>query len=345
MIVGSLRSAAKEVKVVRMKKILFVDIEHDYGDPSRGPNTIGQLGFLASLKKLGHEVVPFYYDKYFGDLPRLQSDLLKKADEVRPDLVFFIIFKDHFDPGTLDALMAKCTTVNWFGDDTWRFDSFTKKYAHHFTYSVTTDKFAVPKYHRIGCKNVLRAQWAAIDHPFTPATQYKYDVTFVGGFNQYRSWFVKQLAKLGRKVECFGHGWQNGSVSNEKMIEIFSSSKINLNLSNSASFDFRYLMSNPKNLVHSFYTKKQASQIKARNFEINYFKGFQLADYVAGIEDYYLIGKELACYGSVEEAALLIGHYLENNHEREIIRELGHVAARDRYTYTAQLREVLAQVL
>ncbi|HXH73867.1 MAG TPA: glycosyltransferase [Bacteriovoracaceae bacterium] len=325
-------------------KILFVDIEYDYGIQARGPNTIGQLGFLASLKKLGHEVTAFYYDKYLEDLPRLQAELLKKADDVKPDLIFFIIFRDHFSTGTLDTLKSKYKTVNWFGDDSWRFESFTRTYAPHFSHCITTDKYSIPKYHKLGCKNVIRAQWAAIDCPFTHAGSYKYDVSFVGGFNQYRNWFVKQLAKMGVKVECFGHGWKNGSVSNEKMIEIFSSSKINLNLSNSASFDLRYLMSHPKNFVHSFYTKKQASQIKARNFEINYFGGFQLTDYVAGIEDYYQIGRELACYSGVEEAALLVDYYLQSDKDREQIKQAGQLMAKDRYTYTAQLKEALASL-
>lgn len=327
-----------------MKKILFVDIEYDYGIPERGINTIGQLGFLASLKKLGHEVVPFYYDKFLNDLPKLQTELLKKADEVKPDLIFFIIFRDHFYPETLKILKSKYTTVNWFGDDTWRFVSFTSNYARFFTYCITTDKFSVPNYHKLGVHNVLRAQWAAIDCEFTPAKEYQYDISFVGGFNHYRNWFVKQLSKMGFKVECFGHGWKNGSVSNEKMIKIFSSSRINLNLSNSASFDLRYLISHPKNLIHSLHTKKQASQMKARNFEINYFNGFQLADYVPGIEDYYDIGKELACYGNVEEAALLIEFYLSNEEEREKVKAAGHLKAANRYTYTSQLRDVLAQI-
>jgi len=328
-----------------MKKILFVDIQYDYGNPARGMNTIGQLGFLASFRKLGYEVDTFYYDQYLNDLPALQTELIKKADDSRPDLIFFMIFKEHFQIQTLKELKSKYKTVNWFGDDTWRFDNFTSIFAPHFTYCITTDKFSLPKYSRISQPNVILSQWAAIDCDHKPSTEYKYDVSFVGGFNHYRNWFVKQLSRMGVHVECFGNGWSNGSVSNDKMIDIFSSSKINLNLSNSASFDLRYLLSHPRNLVHSFYTKKQASQIKARNFEINYFTGFQLTDYVAGLEDYYHIGEEVACYGSVEEAALLIDFYLANNELREKIKKAGHSKAVNKYTYTQQLNESLRQIL
>ena len=61
-------------------KVLFVDIEYDYGIKSRGLNTIGQDGFKASLERLGHEVIPFYYDDYLNNTKPLQDLLLKKAN-------------------------------------------------------------------------------------------------------------------------------------------------------------------------------------------------------------------------------------------------------------------------
>lgn len=328
-------------------KILFVDLEFDYGLVARGENTIGQLGFKASLEKLGHQVVPFYYDSYLNkNLKQLQVDLCKKADTEAPDLIFFILFRDQFTFETLNYLKSKYRTVNWFGDDTWRFDDFTKTFAPHFSYCITTDKFSLSKYHRIGVKNVIHSQWAAIDDDkeMIKPLPYKYDVTFVGGHNRYRNWFVNRLIKNGIPVQCFGHGWKNGPLNNEEMINLFATSRINLNLSNSASFDLRYLLTHPKNLAHTLHTTKHASQIKARNFEINYFAGFQLADYVPGLEDYYDIGKDLACYSTPEEAAMLVRYFLENEKERELIRDRGMLRARQNYTYTTQLKKVLDEI-
>ncbi len=324
-------------------KILYVDLEFDYGDPSRGINAIGQLGFKNSFEQLDHKVIPFYYDSYLkSNLIGLQKDLCEKADQVSPDLIFFILFRDQFTAETLAYLKSKYKTANWFGDDTWRFDGFTRKFAPFFTYSITTDKFSIAKYHAMGIKNVIHSQWAAIDDKRSiPPAVYKYDVSFIGGYNRYRNWFVKKLQKCGVNITCFGHGWPNGSLSNDKMIELFRSSKINLNLSNSASFDLRYLLTHPKNLAHTLHTTKHASQIKARNFEINYYGGFQLSDYVPGLEDYYDIGKELACYSNPEESAMLIKYYLENEKERETIRDLGMEKARQSYTYSSQLSTVL----
>jgi spore maturation protein CgeB len=327
-------------------KIMYVDLEYDYGLASRGANTIGQLGFKKSFEKLGHEVVPFYYDNYLeANLPQLQIDIRKKADETNPDLIFFCLFRDQFSKLTLEYLKSKFKTLNFFGDDSWRFENFTREFAPFFTYSMTSDKFSIPKYHAIGINNVILSQWAAIDddREIKPLP-YKHDVSFIGGHNRYRSWFVKQLVKSGIDVQCFGHGWPNGSLSNDEMVKLFASSKINLNLSNSASFDLRYLFSHPLNLAHTFHTTKKASQIKARNFEINYYAGFQLADYAAGLEDYYDIGKDLACYASFEEAILLCKYYLANDKEREAIRDRGMIKARESYTYQFQLKKVLDQI-
>lgn len=328
-------------------KILFVDLEFDYGLVARGKNTIGQLGFKASLEKLGHQVVPFYYDSYLNkNLKQLQVDLCKKADAEAPDLIFFILFRDQFTFETLNYLKSKYRTVNWFGDDTWRFDDFTKTFAPYFSYCITTDKFSLSKYRRIGVTNVIHSQWAAIDDDkeMSKPLPYKHDVTFVGGHNRYRNWFVNRLMKNGIPVQCFGHGWKNGPLSNEEMINLFATSRINLNLSNSASFDLRYLLTHPKNLAHTLHTTKHASQIKARNFEINYFAGFQLADYVPGLEDYYDIGKDLACYSTPEEAAMLVRYFLENEKERECMRDRGMLKARQSYTYTAQLKKTLEEI-
>ena len=78
-----------------------------------------------------------------------------------------------------------------------------------------------------------------------------------------------------------------------------------------------------------YYFFLEASQIKARNFEIPYFGGFKLADYVPTLENYFDIGKDVVCYNDVDEAELLIRYYLENEEEREIIKNSAHQISMD----------------
>ncbi|WP_333804539.1 CgeB family protein [Sulfurospirillum sp.] len=327
-------------------KILYVDLKYDYGIKERGRNIIGQDGFINSLQILGHIVETFYYDDYLsGDLKKLQEDLKNKADRLLPDLIFFSLFQEQFEIETLNYLKSRFTTINWFGDDQWRFDSFTSHYAPYFTYCVTTDKFSITKYKALGQNNIIYSQWAAINnHQIPEFSGYLYDVSFVGGFHPYRKWFIETLQKRGLHVKVFGNGWENGSLSAEAMNRVFANSKINLNLSNSNSFDLRYLLSHWKALPLLMRSKKSASQIKARNFEIPYFNGFQLTDYVPCIEDYFDIGKEIVCYKDVDEAELLIRYYLENNEERENIKNSSHNRSVLEHGYIHRLRMVLDQI-
>lgn len=327
-------------------KVLYVDLKYDYGVKSRGLNHIGQNGFLRSFQELGYEVLEFYYDEYLNDIGILQEKLKEFSDETKPDLIFFCLFTNQFQIKTLDYLKSKYTTINWFGDDQWRFNDFSSIYAEHFTYCVTTDQYSVQKYKNIGQKNVLYSQWAAMPQEHQPleSFNYKYDVVFVGGFHSYRKWFIDTLSKNGINVQVFGHGWENGAVSVDKMSQLFASSKINLNISNSTSSDSRYFLSGIKPFMDRIRSKKNASQVKARNFEIPFYNGFQLTDYVPSIENYFDIGRELVCYKDVDEAVMLVKFYLENETARELIKDAGHKRAIQEHGYIDRFQDILSKI-
>ena len=324
-------------------KILYVDLQYDYGDPKRGTNDIGLYGFKKSFETLGHDVETFYWDEYLKNPSTMQEPLKKRADLVKPDIIFFCLFRDQFEVETLNYLKSKYTTINWFGDDSWRFDTFTKYYANCFTYCVTTDKYSIPKYNAIGQKNVINGQWAALElsPPKSLDVEYKYDVSFVGGFNYFRKWFVNQLIKNGISVHTFGNGWPSGPIPLDQLRDTFLKSKINLNLSNSKSFDIRYVLSAPIHLAHTLKTKKNSSQMKARTFEIPYYGGFQLTDYAPALGDYFDIGRDLAAYRDIDEAILLIKYYLDDNDERERVKRSGYVKAMGKHSYLNRIKEIL----
>lgn len=330
-------------------KIVQVDMEHDYGIAQRGPNYIGRDGFARSMIELGHHVVPFYFDAFVGSkFPKdLQARLEFLVEKERPDLVFFTcMYQDEFHPTGIESLGKKTKTLAWFGDDHWRFESYSSRYARAFHTIVTTDPFAVSKYRKCGCKQILLSQWAAITYDPTepPAYKYRFDVSFIGGANPFRRWFLSELIKRGVQVATFGNGWESGPLSDIAMYETFRASRINLNLGNSRCYDARFLMATPRGFFSSMRSPKHATQIKARNFEIPYHGGFQLTDYVPGLERYYTLGDEVACFTSLDEAVLLIGHYLDNEDEREHIRVCGQIRARNEHTYRHRLEAVLNAV-
>ncbi|MCD4820807.1 MAG: glycosyltransferase [Methanococcoides sp.] len=327
-------------------KIVPVFLRYDYGQKSRG-NSLEFQGFYPALKQISDEVYPFWFDEFLGDKEKLQERLIEFVEETDPDIVFFILMKDEFTPETLDYLKSKCITMNWFCDDQWRFDSFTKFFAPHFTYSITTDKFAVEKYKSIGYENVILSQWASFGYTNEidfDSIEYKYDVSFVGGISGYRKWVIDELSRNGIKVECFGHGWENGKVSFEEMKEIFKISKINLNISNSASYDIRYILSSLLSLREFVRSKKKTEQIKARNFEIPAFGGFQLTNYAPTLEDYFQIGYEVSIYTSIEELIFQVKYYLSNENERKSIINKGYQKTMNEHIYANRLKNVFVNI-
>lgn len=319
-----------------IKTILYIAFKYEYGKKENGL-ALNYKAWYESFLALGYEVETIFYEEYTKEA--LQKKILDFSIINDPDMIFFILQSDHIETSTLIKLKEKkYFTVNFFGDDQWRFESFSSKYANYFSACITTDKYSIEKYQNIGQKNIIRSQWASLESSINYSNKnYKYDVSFIGGVSRYRKWFINALDKKGVKVHCFGNGWENGRVTYEEMEEIFASTKINLNISNSTSYDIRYLTSSLKNIMafikSIFKSGKNSSQTKARNFEIPTQGGFQLTDFVPSLDDYFDIGKEVACYSCFDEVELLINYYLKNQNEREIIKFAGIKKARSKHTF------------
>ncbi len=332
-----------------IKTILYVGFQYEYGN--RESDSINNKGFFQTFKKLSYEVTPIWYDDFVPAKAQrhpseLESAILSLAAKIEPDMIFLILQEDQICLETLEKLRGNGHfVVNWFGDDHWRFDSFTSRYAPNLDVCITTDKFSLQKYQDLGQGNVIQSQWASLDSNIEfENVSYNFEVSFVGGASPFRRWFVGELQDRGLKVECFGSGWESGKVSYKQMERIFVSSKINLNISNSIQFDVRYLLANPRNILNTFRNPKNMSQVKARVFEIPAQGGFELTDYVPALEDYFDIGKEIICYGDVDEAAMLAKYYLSNQSEREKIKFAGVKRARLQHTFSHRIGRFMQQV-
>ncbi len=322
-------------------KILYIGFKYEYGNKNDGTG-LNYEAWFKGFQGLGYETQGVFFDEPATD--SLHDQIVSKAEQIRPDMIFFILQKSQVDVETLQVLKEKgFRTVGFFGDDQWRFDDWTYQYAPHFSACITTDRFSVDKYKQVGQANIIYSQWASLESSVKyEDVAYKYDVSFVGGMSPYRKWFVTCLQKRGIQVECFGGGWDNGRVSYEQMEDIFATSKINLNISNSTHFDVRFLLSTLKGMALALRsllkgTGKNSSQMKARNFEIPVQGGFQLTDYVLTIEEYFNIGKEIICYNDLDEAEKAIQYYLRNEELREQVKQSGIKRARAEHTFPCRI--------
>ena len=325
-----------------IRTILYVGSKYEYNNAANG-DSLNKRAFYDNFKELGYEVSSIWYE---GEYPDLQKEIIDAADSLRPDLIFFILQIDQVRADTLEYLKNKnFFTVNWFGDDQWRFDNFTSRYANHFSACITTHKYSIDKYREIGQAAVILSEWASLDSDIEfDRFGFQYDVSFVGGANTYRKWFVKELGKRGISVECFGNRWPKGRVNYEDMEKIFCTSKINLSISNSTQYDVRYLISNPRNILNTIRNPKNGSHVKARNFEIPVQGGFELTEYAPCLEDCFQIGREVVCYRDIDDAEVLIRYFLNHDEEREEIRRAGVLRARQQHTFKHRIKNFMAKL-
>jgi spore maturation protein CgeB len=330
-------------------KILWVATAYEYGDPELGPS-FEEMNFRSALEGMGHDTVAFDFlaRERASDRDAMNAELERVAADVRPDLAFFFLHEDQISPRTIERIGARgVPTLNWFADDHWRYERFSRHYARALTWSVTTDPDALAKYRADGLGDrVLLSQWACNRYAYDRvARELEYDVTFVGQPHGNRRDVVRAIAAAGIDVRCFGNGWEGGRVDHAQMVRIFSTSRVNLNLANSST-------PNPTLRMRlGAYargrrpdTAPRPSQIKGRTFEVPGSGGFLLADRVAHLERYFDIGHEIAAFSSTDDLIEQLRFWLEHPEERRAVAEAGYRRVRAEHTYDQRFAEIFAAI-
>jgi len=340
---------------------LFIGYKFPYGNPKFGKNLDVYIFVDALSKVIGKKVKTYYLKGKKNE----SKDIIDFCQKIKPNFIFFNLINDEIGIDCLLKLKSLYTTINWFGDDQWRFESFSSKISKYFTYSITTDKFSIEKYKKIGI-NVIYSQWGAIDHNKSELDfknlEYKYDVTFVGGYSYTREWLIEYLRNNDINVKVFGNGWnkEQSFLDYNEISNIFYLSKVNLNLSNSVPKDLDFIkffvrkflknitsFKNFKLLLKAikffFFYKKSTEQIKARNFEIPIAGGFQISNYCISLEDFLEIGKEVVVFNTKEELLTQVRYFLANNIERNMIRNKAYIESR-KNTYENRFRNFLNKI-
>jgi spore maturation protein CgeB len=327
------------------KKILYIGSKYDHGEKKK-QKSLNYLAWYKGFKNLKYVTKGIFFED-FNDNSSLQNRIISLSHSFKPDLIFFILRKDEIKIDTLKELKKFFFTACFFGDDDWRFDHFSCFYSKYFSAVFTNSIFALEAHYNLGQKNVSHLNWGSlIDLRKKRNFKYIYDVSFIGEANKYRKWFVDKLLKNNVNVVCFGPGWNNGYLTYKDMSKVISQSKINLNISNSISYDVRFIFLSIKNFfnfIRNFLAikSKQYHEIKARNFEICYSGGFQISDYIPFLEKNYIIGKEIICYREIDDAIKLIKYYLANSKEREEIKAYGEKKALRNHSYKIRIRSII----
>jgi spore maturation protein CgeB len=322
-------------------KILYVAMAHEYGRPELGPS-FEEMNFRSALEGMGHDVQAFDFAARGAAVGEeaMRRELVTLAGDVRPDLAFFFLHEDELDPATIRAVGASggAPTMNWFADDHWRFDRFTSRYAPAFDWSVTTDHDALPKYLALGYERVILSQWGVNRYAYSQtASELEHGVTFVGLPHGDRREVVARLEASGIHVECWGEGWPNGRIDHTEMVRVFSSSAVNLNLSNSSrpprSLRFRLGALARGRWGDARQAKPRPRQIKGRNFEVPGCGGFILTEAVPHLEEYFVPGEEIGVFTDTDDLVAQTRYWLDHPDERIAVAEAGYRRALAEHTY------------
>ncbi len=326
-------------------KILIVCMQYDYGDSTRGLS-YEYNNFYLGLRDMGHEVALFDYMAEMRQLGKaaMNAKLLEVARASSPDIAIFSLYTDQFEPETVQKLRSYTKTFCFFHDDTWRVE-YSRFWARHFDYFSTPDIYGEYKYVSIGLKNAIHFPFGVNDRLYRKLDVPKrHDVSFVGGWHPYREWLIKRLRKAGISVVVAGYRWPAGMVSHDDMVRLFNESRINLNMSNSASWDARYLASSPRALINRVRSRKTVEQLKARHFEINGCGAFQLSYYVEGLEHYYEIGKEIGIYSDPDDLVEKVRMYLKDESSRDAVAQAGHRRTLGEHTFARRFEAVFKRI-
>lgn len=339
-------------------KVLFSGVEFENYNPLRS-STFEHSNFYATLKSMkGVDVIEYPFDPIIGMGKRAWNrELLELVERERPDAFFAFMLSDEFEIKTLEKIKKLATSIAWFADDHWRLDNYSRFYAPHFSWIVTTWSEAPARYASYGVKNVIRSQWACNERAWKPAdVKQDIEVSFVGQANPSRREIVAGLRAGGIKVWVRGFGWPEGRATNEEMISAFSRSRINLNFNTPVSrfalpslgrlffarkrdgigFDLRHPIANVKS-----WWNMSIPQIKARPFEILGCKAFLISGFADDMDAYYTDGKEIVYYdGTIGDLILKIKAYANRDEDRHRIAEAGYARTLREHTYAARFKEI-----
>ncbi len=335
-------------------KIVVAIMKYDYGYEERGFSYEYYNVYLPLCDVFGKENVLLY--DYYSEYKQAGKEMMnKKLREVilrdKPDVaIFCLLWEGQFDEEIISSLRKYTKTIIYFFDDPWR-QKFVRHWIKYFDYFSTPDYYMFQQYKLEGIKNVIYSPFGFNSSIYKKLdVEKKYDVSFVGGYSPFRNWVKHLLEKEGIRLNIFGRGWGKSGrwISQDEMIKVFNQSKINLNLSNSSSYDISFLIwSLPsfKNIKQLLLLKKNKEQVKGRHFEINASGGFQLSYFIPSLNQIYEIDKEIAVYEDVRQLPGEIKFFLNNDELRNSIANRGYEHSLREHTAQLYLKNLVEQVL
>ncbi len=296
--------------------------------------------WYAPLKEIAGEVILFDpRENYFiYGKERMNQMLLELVKKEQPDYVFFTLIYDEFYLKTFSALKEvspKTRTINFFSDDEWRFDEYSRYLASYFDHCITTYPPAHRKAKQLGLNNFELMIYACNTDVYTKRNlDKKYDVSFIGQPTKERVEMLTFLVRNGVNVSIWGKNWgllpEFDMIKNnyrgvaEDMVEVVNQSKIVLSFLKDDS--------------------DKGIQIKGRLSEVAGCGTFQIL--TGNKETQFILkdGKEAAYFKDGKDLLKKINYYLLHEKERESIAVRAYEKINKNYSWKTNLKNYFASL-
>jgi spore maturation protein CgeB len=289
-----------------------------------------------------YKVTRFYISDY--DVPIQNRDLVKafvdshfsnfieKTNQMgKVDLVITYFSGAEISASTISSISDMgIPIISFHWDDRLHFKGYRTLSGYsgpndvspYYDLNLTSSYKSLKKYAQIGADALFWPEGSNID-TFKPQgnSKFKYDVSFVGARYGFRDKLISFLRRNGIAVECFGKGWERDSVTHEEMMEIYSTSKINL------GFGF------------IGYSHQQC--LKGRDFEVPSCGAVYLTSHNDDLERVYDLETEIMTYRSGKDCLTKINKLLGDDEGCRRLRLRSRLAVIDRHQWVTKVDNLL----
>lgn len=286
----------------------------------RGVLDGGWWNFYIPLADMGHDMC--FYDTVEGG----EKTFKQTVETFKPDLIFCIMTgdksiapKEPWEEISMETKSGRTKTYNWFCDDSWRYDSFSKNACTFFHVCSTTERSRIKDYKQDSYNNIFLTNWHVHSKFFKTKTYLNksIDMSFIGYLTEIRKVFFN---KTDLPITFFN------KITQKELFAAHCETKIGISLSRNDNDPYK------------------KTQMKQRIFEVPAGGGLLLTEYHEGIEDYFKIDKEIVTFKSILEFKKKANFLLHNPKISEKIAIEGHKRSLREHDSKIRLQEVLNNI-
>ena len=284
---------------------------------------------------------------------RINLDLIRKARELRPEVVWFYN-STHIFPETLRALRALLPHSQFaqYANDNPFVSPVRPDYWRHFKKSVPLCDIVFAYRHSdlkkltaIGARNVALLRSYYIPHedrrsePNASESHLRSDVVFAGHYEADGRLEALETIAGSWRLRLFGGGWA-------RYANIAGSSPLagQSPIAPVLGDGYRKAISGAK-IALCFLSKTNRDTYTRRNFQIPAMGTFMLSEYSEDLGELFVEGKEAEYFRSLDELIDKVRFYLANEDARQRIAAAGHARVqRDGHDVSSRMRSFLQRL-